>query len=242
MRMLNLGCGTKTSSRPGVINVDWCMYLRIKRSRVLRAMAPVFIRGHRMERFKTLPENVMVHNLSKRLPFDTNSVDYVYHCHVLEHLDREAGERLLLEVKRVLRPGGIQRIVVPDLEASCKAYLSHVCACEESAAEAETHDQYVAALIEQSVRKTAFGTGGQKPLRRFFETLVLGDARRRGETHQWMYDRVNLRAILARLGYVGVRVQEYNTSLIPNWSQHGLDLDEDGNEYLPDSLYVEAMK
>ena len=79
-------------------------------------------------------------------------------------------------------------------------------------------------------------------MRRFFENLILGDARRRGETHQWMYDRINLQAKLINLGYKEVLVQEYNTSLIPNFIEYGLDVDENGNQYKQESLYIEAAK
>ena len=39
------------------------------------------------------------------------------------------------------------------------------------------------------------------PLRRKLETLFVGDARRRGETHQWMYDRINLPGLLQEIGF-----------------------------------------
>ncbi len=147
-----------------------------------------------------------------------------------------------MEVKRVLRPGGIQRIVVPDFERLCRAYLENVSVCDVQPAEITTHDRYVAALIEQSVRKEAYGTSQQKPFRRFVENLLLGDARRRGETHQWMYDRINLSALLTSLGYRNPHPRTYNSSLIPNWNDYGLDIDEQGNEYKPGSLYMEAEK
>ena len=46
------------------------------------------------------------------------------------------------------------------------------------------HDDYVGAIIEQCVRKEAAGTSKQKNVRRFIENIILGDARKRGETHQ----------------------------------------------------------
>ncbi|WP_041470489.1 hypothetical protein [Chloroflexus aggregans] len=100
----------------------------------------------------------------------------------------------------------------------------------------------MAAIIEQSVRKAAFSTKYKKPLRRFIEQLVLGDARRRGETHQWMYDRINLPVLLERTGFHHITILSYNTSNIPNWEQYGLDVDADGRQYKPGSLYVEAQK
>ena len=242
MRILNLGCGTKVSSSPDVINIDWSVYLRLKKSRILRGVAPLLVKGERLHRLQSLPDNIMVHNLATGLPFASGSIDVVYHSHVLEHFDRDRAEMLLLEAKRVLKSGGITRIVVPDLEKACKTYISHISICENDTDEAGKHDSYVAAMIEQCVRREASGTGQQKPLRRFVENVLLGDARRRGETHQWMYDRINLCALLLRLGYRNPQRQSYNTSLIPNWNQYGLDLDDNGNEYKPESLYIEAQK
>ncbi len=235
MKTLNLGCGTKTSNKPGVINIDWSIYLRLRKKKILKPVVPLFVRGERLERFNSLPDNILVHNLANGIPFDNDSIDVVYHSHLLEHLDRDVAEKFLLEVKRVLKPGGIHRIVVPDLEIICRAYISPISTFETNSNEYDNHDSYVAALLEQSVRKEAYGTSQQSSLRRFIENLILGDARRRGKTHQWMYDRINL-------GYKEVLVQEYNTSLIPNWTEYELDVNENGNQYKPDYLYMEAVK
>jgi SAM-dependent methyltransferase len=242
LKILNLGCGTKTSDKSGIINIDWSIYLRLKRVTILRPVIPLFFRGDRLERFKSLPGNIMVHNLAKGIPFSSGSVDAVYHSHMLEHLDRDIAEAFLTEVKRVLKPGGIHRIVVPDFERQCREYLLHIESCDQQSSESINHDSYIASLLLQSVRKEAFGTSQQNPLRRFVENLVLGDARERGETHQWMYDRVNLKTKLINSGYEKVYVQAYNNSLIPNWTEYGLDLDEKGDQYKPGSLYLEACK
>lgn len=169
-------------------------------------------------------------------------MDVVYNSHLLEHLDREVVKMFLLEVKRVLKPGGIHRIVVPDLEVICKAYISHILDCDINKSEYENHDFFIASLLEQSVRKEAFGTSQQTSLRRIIENFILGDARQRGETHQWMYDRINIKTILLNLGYKEVYIQKYNTSVIPNFNNYGLDIDENGNQYKRESLYVEAVK
>ncbi len=107
---------------------------------------------------------------------------------------------------------------------------------------AADHDEYVGHLIEQCVRREAIGTSQQPPLRRFVENLLLGDARRRGETHQWMYDRVNLSVALDEAGFRDVAVKDYRTSAIPGWDDIALDERDDGEEYIPGSLYVEAVK
>jgi len=242
MKMLNLGCGTKTSNKPGVTNIDWSIYLRLKKMKIFKPIALLFVKGERLERFNSFPDNIMTHNLAKGIPFNSDSVDVVYHSHLLEHLDRNVAEKFLIEVKRVLKPGGIHRIAVPDLEKACRAYIAHILSCEAEPDESDDHDSFIATLLEQSVRKEAFGTSQQNSWRRFVENLILGDARRRGETHQWMYDRINLKAKLINIGYKEVNLQAYNTSLIPNWVEYGLDVDEKGNQYKPESLYVEALK
>ena len=242
MKILNLGCGNKTSNHPDVINVDWSIYLRIKKNWPLRMIAPLVIRGTRLKKLDMIPDNIMVYNIARGLPFESDSIDVIYHSHMLEHIDRDISKFFLLEVKRVLKQGGVHRIVVPDLENVCKAYFAHFLKSETDPEECQKHDLYIAALLEQSVRKEAYGTSLQKPLRRFLENAFLGDARKRGETHQWMYDKINLKTILVNLGYKEVHIQEYNTSLVENWNKYGLDIDQNGNQYKPNSLYVEAVK
>ncbi|MBN1481474.1 methyltransferase domain-containing protein [candidate division KSB1 bacterium] len=242
MKILNLGCGTKTSSLPEVINIDWSPLLQLKTNRLYRLFAPLALKGERLERFTSLSDNIMVHNLQKGLQFAADSVDAVYFSHMLEHLDRPVARKFLLECKRVLKSAGIVRVAVPDMEKLCRDYLAHLSLSEHDPDEAKKHDRYVAAIIEQSVRREAFGTTRQKPVRRFLENLVLGDARRRGETHQWMYDRINLAALLSDVGFKAPRVCVYNQGQIPQWCKYRLEVDELDREYKPDSLYMEANK
>lgn len=242
MKILNLGCGVKTSDKPQVVNVDYSIFLRIKKSRILRPFVPLVFRGERRDRFNSLPENILVHNLANGIPFEENSVDAVYHSHLFEHLDRDVADVFLREVRRVLKPGGIHRIVIPDLESICKAYISHIQICETNANERKNHDSYVFPLLEQAVRREAAGTSQQRPFRRFIENRLMGDARQRGETHQWMYDRISLKEKALNAGYTEVHSKTYDSSLIPNWAEYGLDTDSDGKQYKPDSLYTEAVK
>ena len=54
--------------------------------------------------------------------------------------------------------------------------------------------------------------------------------------------RVGLAELLRRLGYKNVSLKSYNTSDISSWVQYGLDANDDGSEYAPGSLYIEASK
>ena len=69
-------------------------------------------------------ERAVAFDLRKGLPFLADeSIDYIYHEHFFEHLDRRSGHRLLQESLRVLRKGGRMRIAMPDLDHSIRRYL-----------------------------------------------------------------------------------------------------------------------
>jgi SAM-dependent methyltransferase len=241
MRILNLGCGTRTCASPDVVNIDKSLYLTLKRNVLLRTIARPLLTPSRRAKLESLSANVVPHDVAKGIPFPDDSVDAVYHSHVLEHLDREVAPVFLREVKRVLRPGGIQRIVLPDFEALCTGYLRHVAACDADPGQIAQHEGFVARIIEQSVRREGYGAARQTPLRRWFDNLLMGDARKRGETHQWMYDRFTIVHLLENEGFHNVELQRYDKSRIPGWNGYGLDL-LDGAEHKPGSLYVEAEK
>ena len=54
--------------------------------------------------------------------FEDESADYIYACHVLEHVSRQKTFDVLLEWNRVLRHGGLIRISVPDWDATVRYY------------------------------------------------------------------------------------------------------------------------
>jgi len=238
--VLNLGCGYQTSDR--CTNIDWSIPVRLKGSRVGRRLAPYLLGGDRYRAYQEMSGNVMRHDLRKGIPFPDASADAVYHSHVLEHIDREAVPAFLAEVHRVLKPGGVHRIVVPDLELQARAYLETLDKSLAGGDNVEDHEESVHVLIEQMVRREAWGTSQRKPARRWLENRVLGDARSRGETHQWMWDRVTLPAELLRAGFRNPQVMSNTESHIEDWRAYALDEVADGAEYKPGSLYVEAIR
>src|SRR6186713_8165 len=62
-------------------------------------------------------------NFLFRIPLPDKSASCVYHSHTLEHLSLKFGKQFLKECQRVLEPGGILRIVVPDLEKTVRDYV-----------------------------------------------------------------------------------------------------------------------
>jgi hypothetical protein len=75
-----------------------------------------------------------------------------------------------------------------------------------------------------------------------YQSLEIGRFRRSGEVHHWMYDRYSLQVLLESVGFEQVRVCQANESLIPNFTEYGLDVETDGRVRKPDSLFMEAIK
>lgn len=115
MTKLNLGCGPQVLD--GWVNVDYALGARLMK-------VPLFRSINRKLGIFDLDWNdkIFVHDLTKTFPWASASVDVVYSSHTLEHLSREDGRRFLSECHRVLRPGGVIRIVVPDLGSLVDAY------------------------------------------------------------------------------------------------------------------------
>jgi len=63
-------------------------------------------------------------DVRRRLPFDDGSVSVVFSEHMLEHLDIDAAYAFIRECRRVLAPGGIVRIGVPNFELYAASYAN----------------------------------------------------------------------------------------------------------------------
>lgn len=85
-------------------------------------------------------------DLRAGLPVGSASCDATYSSHVLEHLCAAQAVPFLDEQYRVLKPGGIMRVVVPDLEQLCRLYLQHLEALKQG--ELDREFGYRFALLE----------------------------------------------------------------------------------------------
>lgn len=56
--------------------------------------------------------------------FSDNCADLIYACHVLEHVRHTALKQTLWEWRRVLKPGGVLRLSVPDFDKIIHIYQS----------------------------------------------------------------------------------------------------------------------
>jgi len=61
-------------------------------------------------------------DLRYRLPLSTGSCCYIFSEHILEHFNLEDGKTICDEFYRLLKVGGVVRIIVPDAEKFWSAY------------------------------------------------------------------------------------------------------------------------
>jgi SAM-dependent methyltransferase len=72
--------------------------------------------------------------------------------------------------------------------------------------------------------------------------MEIGQYRRSGEPHLWMYDRISLGSILESAGFIAVMRRSAEDSTLEGWRYYELDLGTDGVPYKPDSLYMEGVQ
>jgi len=136
-----------------------------------------------------LPDGVeLLADFVHALPLRSESIDFVHSEDLLEHLDVETGKALLRECHRVLKPGGVMRILTPDLRALVReVYLDrnrdHLAWCD----------------------RTLSARGPCEALNMHL--------RMNGE-HRFVYDEEHLRAVLEATGF-RVRRVRWNQSPAP---------------------------
>ncbi len=133
-------------------------------------------------------ETILPWDVRAGLPMEANAVDVVYLSHVLEHFSEEAGVCLTSECHRVLRPGGVLRVVVPDLEGICREYLRQL--DEIRSAHSEHPDRLAwikLELLDQCVRHKS---GGR--MREFFS--------------EHGRDAIEIDYVVGRIGTVGLQL------------------------------------
>ncbi|MFA5410242.1 MAG: methyltransferase domain-containing protein [Candidatus Omnitrophota bacterium] len=109
--------------------------------------------------FKPAHPHIIKLDIKKGLPYETKSFDAVYSSHLMEHLNAEAARNLLSESSRVLKPNGILRLVMPDLEYNAKLYLESLnrVKLDKSPLNREHYEWAVLNLIDQFVREKSGG-------------------------------------------------------------------------------------
>ena len=141
--------------------------------------------------FPDYPANIHYGDVIKGLPVAPASAQRVYCSHVLEHLALEDCRKSLRNVLSYLVPGGVFRLVVPDLEFYMHNYL------DSPAPEAAS------VFMAESYLGEREGARGLKSLPR----AVFGRSQ-----HLWMWDYKSFAHELEAAGFTGIRRAQFGDS------------------------------
>jgi SAM-dependent methyltransferase len=178
------GCGF--AAPEGWRNFDASLTLRYER---IPFVGKVYTKND--QRF---PENVEFGDIVKGLPVPDASCKAVYCSHVLEHLSLEDFRLALTNTRKILRPGGTFRLVLPDLKWLAREYVA-----DESATAALTF-----------VRETRLG---RERRRRDLGAFVYDWLRTSG--HRWMWDYDSMKLELGNARFTDIRRAQYGDSEDP---------------------------
>lgn len=181
---LNLGCAARPL--PGFINID------LDNLEQLKARYPG----------QSFPDGVEIFNYDIfNLPFEDASVDLVKADSLLEHMSFLEEKKLFLEIKRVIKPGGIFEFSVPDFEDTVKLWL---------AAKDEWKDFYRndAEAIEKChwFGQYSYGTESRWG---YLTASIFGPQNSDGQFHKNCYTRGKIKALMEYLSFDIVELSEY---------------------------------
>jgi predicted SAM-dependent methyltransferase len=101
---------------------------------------------------------VVRYDLLKGVPVENDSYEVVYHSHVLEHVPKDSARAFIHECYRVLKPGGILRVAIPDLEQIAMNYLKYLQdALDNVPLAAEKYEWTMLEMYDQVVRTKSGG-------------------------------------------------------------------------------------
>lgn len=179
------GCGL---SAPGQwINYDVSPTLRIQK-------LPLIGRLLKNSLNTNFPKNVKYGDILKGLSIELNSCDGIYCSHTLEHLSYYDCKTAIKNTFDLLKPGGIFRCVVPDLETSARKYVTALNEGDSNAG-------------NQFIQETLLGIERRKKGIKNLMIQYYGNAH-----HLWMWDKYTLKKELELAGFSSVRQCRYNDS------------------------------
>jgi predicted SAM-dependent methyltransferase len=215
--LINLGCG---QTRPeNWFNADCSLNSFFQKFFIFR-----FILVDILNRSAYNSTNVVYINLNKRWKLSSESTDVIYASHVFEHLSSSKAKHFLGEAYRVLKPGGVIRLVVPDLYQLARSYVQSY---QDGKSEASDFFLYWLNMHQEGAYSTD---------RNFLEK-TLNLIQNYPHQHKYMYDALSLSKLMIEYGYTNFHESSYGLSSYIDEIQEV----ENTKEGVP-SIYIEAIK
>lgn len=213
MLKVNLGSGIKIIE--GWINIDKSWNIYLSKFPTLKKMLYKFgLISKATFQANWNGKNIIRRDITKKLFFEDDSIDFIYCSHVFEHLTRDDARKVCEEAYRTLKKQGICRVVVPDLKLFAQKYVQH----NESFF--GTSQKPIADVFWESLHFK----GRCKP--RLIENIFFN-------CHKYMYDAESLAFLLKSVGFQDIQECKF---------RQGKCLDLEKIEHRTRSVYIEARK
>jgi predicted SAM-dependent methyltransferase len=138
---------------------------------------------------------VMALDATAPYPFPDATFDFVFSEHMIEHVPFAAGLRMLTECHRVLKPGGIIRVVTPDLAKVLSVYP------QPNNTNSEKYLQWMSNTFTPYAKENK----AAHVVNAFFRLWG----------HQFIYDQATITALLIQTGFASVEKLELGQSNHP---------------------------
>lgn len=171
------------------LNFDSSPTLRLERLPIVGSVL-----GRIAGNSQPFPPEARYGDISKGLPIADNTVRGVYASHVLEHLALHDFRKALQNTFNMLMPGGVFRLVVPDLEERARRYVHEA---TNNSVEASGNFMRLCHLGLEQRPRSLLGR----------VRLLCG-----GSAHLWMWDQASMIDELGKVGFDRVRRCEFGDS------------------------------
>jgi SAM-dependent methyltransferase len=143
------------------------------------------------------PAGIVCRDVRRGLGLPPGSAAVIFSSHLIEHLHRGDALRVLRDAHRALAPGGVCRVITPDLRVLVDAYLQ------------SRHDPTAGDRLQDAL---LLHPADPPPANR-----VLGLYRQitAFDHHKWVYDGESLSALFRDAGFGNPRVCQFLESAIP---------------------------
>ncbi len=205
-RLLHLGCGQ--IAPPEWTNLDGSWNALLGQRKALRAVLGALRLMPKDTAETTWPENIVFHDLRKKLPYPDHTFDGTYSSHTVEHLYRTEALRMLKECYRVTKPGGVCRTLVPDLAHIISEYNRLNALPPDQAPDQHQEPDPGRLVNKRLMLRKEQPWPGSLPVRLY---RALYDYR----SHKQMYDERSLILLMEEAGFTNCRRRGLHESDLP---------------------------
>ena len=192
IKAINLGCGS--SPIENFTNYDFNYFIIAGKIPLMKFLLSrlSFIPKPYLKLMDISKEKNIHHcDAASSIPEKNNSIDLIYSSHMLEHLDKDEADIFLVNCRKILKPKGILRLVVPDFDILIEKYS-----------------------IDEDVDKFIYSSClvGEKP--KSFKKKIQYMIQGHGWHHQ-MFTKKSLKKTLEIHGYKSIKFFKEGQSAIP---------------------------